>query len=692
LDADLLFDASVVDGGGIVDINGLRTLFETDSGGTGPINTTFVGISNPGANEATVNTYDVDDFEILTDRIFTQGAPLRDRVSGDLDGNGFVDLGNEYDVALALRRLLTVNPGATASFVTRTNFGGQPALVMPDISGIVACDSNGNGIDDPEERQTGVTVFIDRDGDRLLDSGERSTVTNASGFYQFVGLGVTTGDVANVVVQNPPLCKAAAPNIGVTRSGITTGLLSRSVEAVDVDNDGDSDLLVVNELGNNVSVLLNSGSGLFVPSAPILLGQRSLDIASWKRNANTPSVIAVASFGTVADKGSIQVIQNGSVTRQLTAGNGPVSVAVNDFNGDGEADFIAAASRSGTIVGRFSGESRERILATVRSPKSVTTAFLNDDSFIDLIVAGYGYEGDDSSEIVALLGDGRGGFTTLRQTIPGRGAVDVEVANFDGDPQDEVAIANYSGTVTIYDTATGILVPIRSVTTQVGVESIAARDVDEDGLIDLVIANSKQETVELFIGTPQGFFRNSVITGVPSPSDIAIADFDADGILDVAVANLYGAVRPSFTLPSAVTILGLTIREQNLTLTANSTTTANFAYVPSTPTPVTVRPMALRNFDVNTNGAVTPLDAMLVINQVSRSRRAEGETPRISARMKYDVNGDGLTTSLDALLVINELSRRSRGSRASGEQIVAPEQAKRNAAVDAAMLDIRSLF
>ena len=63
--------------------------------------------------------------------------------------------------------------------------------------------------------------------------------------------------------------------------------------------------------------------------------------------------------------------------------------------------------------------------------------------------------------------------------------------------------------------------------------------------------------------------------------------------------------------------------------------------------------------DVNGDGHITALDALRVINAISRGSRTE--------LPQYDVNGDGNTTPLDALLIINHISRTKKNSIAAGE-------------------------
>jgi hypothetical protein len=57
--------------------------------------------------------------------------------------------------------------------------------------------------------------------------------------------------------------------------------------------------------------------------------------------------------------------------------------------------------------------------------------------------------------------------------------------------------------------------------------------------------------------------------------------------------------------------------------------------------------------DVNNDGHVTPLDALLVINELS-----QGGVASVVQSTRLDVSGDNSVSPLDALLVINELNAR----------------------------------
>lgn len=67
---------------------------------------------------------------------------------------------------------------------------------------------------------------------------------------------------------------------------------------------------------------------------------------------------------------------------------------------------------------------------------------------------------------------------------------------------------------------------------------------------------------------------------------------------------------------------------------------------------------AFQPFDVNGDNLVTPIDALLVLNQIGTAGQlSEGETGANRPLRFPDVNNDGQITALDALLVINYMSQ-----------------------------------
>jgi uncharacterized repeat protein (TIGR01451 family) len=73
----------------------------------------------------------------------------------------------------------------------------------------------------------------------------------------------------------------------------------------------------------------------------------------------------------------------------------------------------------------------------------------------------------------------------------------------------------------------------------------------------------------------------------------------------------------------------------------------------------------LAYLDVNGNGHITSLDALMVINHLNEFGNAEGEF--IASTNGLDVTGDGYVSALDALTIINYLNAQNDESRASAE-------------------------
>jgi hypothetical protein len=84
------------------------------------------------------------------------------------------------------------------------------------------------------------------------------------------------------------------------------------------------------------------------------------------------------------------------------------------------------------------------------------------------------------------------------------------------------------------------LIALPGSTTAIGAQpgSVAEGDFNNDGIVDLAVANSGEGTISVLLGRGDGTFRPQVkfATG-RSPHAIAVGDFNGDGSLDVVAAN-----------------------------------------------------------------------------------------------------------------------------------------------------------
>ncbi len=197
VDGDLLFDGSLVDGGGKFSQNGQDILFETDLGGVGQADTTFFGITGNGGTIPTTNRFELDYWSILNSTVLN-GRAFQDRViRGDGNSDQFIDSGAEYDVALGLRNVFSLSPGQSTAYTSTTRFGSGD-LAQLDISVPTG------GVETLPATTVGTTInvasgFGDLSGIRDYDG---FVAVNEGGFTQWLTdsrapSAVFTGEVGN---------------------------------------------------------------------------------------------------------------------------------------------------------------------------------------------------------------------------------------------------------------------------------------------------------------------------------------------------------------------------------------------------------------------------------------------------------------------------------------------------------------
>ncbi len=659
LDADLDFDQSLLDGGGrLSDPTGQILLFETDAGGTGATDTTFIGITAEGGNALTTGRFVVDDFDALSDKVVS-GTPLTETVTSDFDNDGFVDAGQEYDVALALRHVLSLDPGQSAQYKSTTFFGARPDSILPPpptiVQGHISCDANGDGMENLGEAVVGAVVFLDANGNRILDGNEISTTTDANGDYQFLDV---VDSLLTVVTSVPTGCNTIPETPSVIRSAISVGDLARSITSVDIDQDGDRDLVVASDLSESLSVLINEG-GNFTAAPDISLGDRPQTVFAYEAAGQQP-VIAVAGIGTPRDGGAVYLLEGGEPIR-LTIGNGPIEVVIDDFDGNGQPDILTAALRSSDLNLMMNGSTEIEVIESARLVRAVDTGDFNGDGNRDIVLGGFGYPEDETAELKVLLGDGLGGFDDSIQDETLQRLVALVAANIDLDaatnPIDEILALSETGKLFVLSVNGGSLDLMNEVDVSPGANSLAVGDFNRDGMVDVAVSNLGNQSIEIYVGAGNGdFFLLTTIDNVAAPSDIVVDDFDLDGFKDeIAVSNFYSDANlgrsetPNFQLPSTVTLLQLDVAESSFRITDGTDVTVDFTFSAANPELL---------MDVSGDGSVTALDALMVINSMQLASIAEGESPGSVARNDMDVNGDGRVSALDALQIVNHLARK----------------------------------
>src|ERR1022692_1064850 len=225
-------------------------------------------------------------------------------------------------------------------------------------------------------------------------------------------------------------------------------------------------------------------------------------------------------------------------------------VAIADFNGDGVPDIaviVSATEGSSVLVYLGNGDGTFQTPKTTSfpaaAPKVFAVADFNLDGKLDIVA-------NDSANNVGhvLLGNGDG---TFKAAILLPYAFDgVAAGDFNGDgipdlamalPQNvDIALGKGDGT---FETPVAYPVTLNQTGVFPGVDGVALADFNNDGRLDVVAIDARNE-ISILLGNGDGTFRSPVnYAGTPnatSMTSVAIGDLNGDGVPDIVVGSDMG--------------------------------------------------------------------------------------------------------------------------------------------------------
>ncbi len=561
---------------------------------------------------------------------FATGGSSRKVAVGDVNSDGKADIlvansSSNNTVSVLLNQ---TTPGATtASFSSRQTFAvGSNAFF------VTLGDLNGDGLLDvaiPNESANTVSVLLNQTvtGATTLSFAEQQTFITGSSPRSVAIRDFNLDGRPDLVIGNrgsntvSVLLNQTLPGATTARFAsqqtFATGNTPSSVAATDFNGDGIVDLVVANDFGSSLSVLLNT----------------------------TPAISVNTNFA------GEQTFATETLPRSITLG---------DFNNDGRADLLIANRHSNTISvllnqtipGATPAFGAQQTFATQSLPTATAAADVNGDGRVDAIVAN---QGSDTLSVLlnqTLPGASLSNFATQATFSVASGsprslaAVDV---NGDGRP-DLVSTNEVSDTLSVMlnvitPGATSAVNGFNTVNFNTGSSprAVTIADVNGDGLPDIVVANTLSNTVSVLrnqtspgASTPSFAGQQTFATGI-QPLATAVGDVNRDGQLDIVVAN---------NISNTVSVL--------LNQTTVGSVTFNFSSQATFPTGT--NPFAVTLGDVNGDGRPDLLVAnsgadtvSLLLNQTSPG----ASTPSFGSQQLLsvgtgpgsvstgDVNGDG---------------------------------------------------
>ncbi|CAF0764786.1 unnamed protein product [Adineta steineri] len=281
----------------------------------------------------------------------------------------------------------------------------------------------------------------------------------------------------------------------------------------------------------------------------IISNSQSRSIAVGDLNNYNFKDIVVANSGT-SNIGIFLSNGNGTFQNQKIYSTGlkssPRSIVIDDLNNDSFLDIIVAnfyTNSIGIFFGYENGKFKNEINISTGSshPLFIKTCDLNKNNFIDIIVINY-----PKNNIEIFYGFGNGSFEDGIKYFLGYDSIpyDLSIEDLNEDDYLDLVIVNY-GTSNIYilfGFSNKIFTNEISYSTNhlSNPTSLIVKDINNDNYLDIIVANSNLRNIGFFFGYGNGTFEKQVLLETTLnfyPKYLNIDDFNNDKIWDIVIVD-----------------------------------------------------------------------------------------------------------------------------------------------------------
>ncbi|HZR28001.1 MAG TPA: FG-GAP-like repeat-containing protein [Terriglobales bacterium] len=225
-------------------------------------------------------------------------------------------------------------------------------------------------------------------------------------------------------------------------------------------------------------------------------------------------------------------------------GSNPRAIVLGDFNNDGKLDMATAGFGNSVCIFLGNGDGTFQNAHCYGSgleaftSNSMAVADFNKDGNLDLVIAS-----DNTNSVAVLLGKGDGTFPAQVNYAVGTQPFGVAAGDLgNGSPDIVVGNSNGSNISVLVNKGDGTFNAAVTYAVHAAPFSIAIADMNKDGKNDVIVGDTTGSfgNIDLLLSNGDGTLQNatSVVGMPPYLSNIVVADFNNDGNLDVA-ANTF---------------------------------------------------------------------------------------------------------------------------------------------------------